>query len=269
MVPGTTPPGTSDEQQAAAWVRGMFAGIAPKYDFINHLLSFNVDRHWRKALMKRLRPVLDRADATVLDLCCGTGDVLIDLHSRSKARVVGVDFCYPMLVSAKQKTAQKGMQSLLIEADALKLPVANNSFDAIAISFGFRNLANYAAGLRELHRVLKPGGVLAILEFSHPRNLPVKLAYRFYSTVLMPFIGAAVSGSREAYTYLPDSIRKFPRARELRRMMESAGFINARFDLLTGGIAALHTGAKYGANLTPRSAVQPAVDVIAKSQVAH
>jgi demethylmenaquinone methyltransferase / 2-methoxy-6-polyprenyl-1,4-benzoquinol methylase len=243
-APGTTPPGTSDERQAAAWVQRMFAGIAPKYDFINHLLSFNLDRRWRKVLMQRLRPVLERADATVLDLCCGTGDVLIDFKSVSNARVMGADFCHPMLVSARRKTLQKGFDSLLVEGDALQLPVANGSFDAIAISFGFRNLANYAAGLRELHRVLKPGGVLAILEFSHPQGLIVKAGYKLYSKVFMPALGAAVSGSREAYTYLPDSIRKFPCAHELRCMMESAGFVNAHFELLTGGIAALHTGAK-------------------------
>ena len=268
MAPGTSPPGTSDEQQAAAWVQGMFAGIAPKYDFINHLLSFNVDRRWRKLLMQRLRPVLDQDEATVLDLCCGTGDVLIYLKSVSRARIVGVDFCHPMLVSAKQKTAQKRMDSLLVEADALKLPVANESFDAIAVSFGFRNLANYAAGLRELHRVLKPGGTVAILEFSHPRPLLVKLAYRLYSSVLLPLIGAAVSGSREAYAYLLDSIRKFPRARELRQMMENAGFINARFELLTGGIAALHTGSRYTPELANAGRLQTAVNLVTQSQIA-
>jgi demethylmenaquinone methyltransferase/2-methoxy-6-polyprenyl-1,4-benzoquinol methylase len=225
----------------------MFGGIAPKYDFINHLLSFNVDRRWRRALLRRLRPVLDRTEATVLDLCCGTGDVLIDFKNVSKARIIGADFCHPMLVSAKQKIVQCGFTPLLIEGDALQLPVASDSLDAIAISFGFRNLANYAAGLNELHRVLKPGGAVAILEFSHPQGGFMKATYGFYSKVFMPIVGAAVSGSREAYTYLPDSIRKFPRAPELEQMMRDTGFNETRVELLTGGIAALHIASKSAA----------------------
>ncbi len=243
---GTTPPGTLGERQAAAWVQGMFAGIAPRYDFINHLLSFNVDRRWRKVLIRRLRQVLDRPDAIVLDLCCGTCDVLIDLKGVSKADVIGIDFCHPMLVSATQKITQRGFKPLLAEGDALQLPVAKDALDAIAISFGFRNLANYADGLEELYRVLKPGGVLAILEFSHPSGLMMKTAYAIYSRIFMPIVGAAVSGSRRAYAYLPDSIRKFPRAAKLQHMMQQAGFGEARFELLTGGIAALHTAVKPG-----------------------
>lgn len=241
---GTTPPGTQDERQAAAWVQSMFAGIASRYDFINHLLSFNIDRRWRKILMQRLRPVLDRPNATVLDLCCGTGDVMIDLQSVSRAQIVGADFCHPMLVAARNKNRERGFAGLLIEGDALQLPIADNVLDAIAISFGFRNLASYIGGLREFRRVLKPAGVLAILEFSHPPGVFTKLAYGLYSKLLMPVVGAAVSGSREAYAYLPDSIRKFPRAPELQRMMEQSGFADTRFELLTGGIAALHLGKK-------------------------
>ena len=241
---GTTPPGTSDERQAAAWVQRMFAGIAPRYDFLNHLFSFNIDRRWRKVLMQRLRPVLQRRDATVLDLCCGTGDVFIDLKTAGPARVTGVDFCHPMLISAKKKIAQKGFLGLLIEGDALQLPLSDESLDAISISFGFRNLVNYCEGLRELYRVLKNDAVLAILEFSQPPGTLMRTAYGFYSKVLMPMVGAAVSGTPEAYKYLPESIRKFPRTDELQEMMEAAGFRNTRFELLTGGIAALHMGWK-------------------------
>ncbi len=241
---GTTPPGTSSEEQASRWVQRMFAGIAPKYDFINHLLSFNVDRRWRKVLMNRLAPVFKRSDAKLLDLCCGTGDVLIDLQSATAARVIGADFCHPMLVSAKRKAAKKGFQAPLFEGDALQLPLADNALDAISIAFGFRNLVNYPRGLEEIHRVLKPGGTLAILEFSHPTGLIVKSAYGFYSRVLLPIIGTLASGSREAYSYLPDSIRKFPASAELRNMMQAAGFTDTKFELLTGGIAALHLGTK-------------------------
>ena len=220
----------------------MFAGVAPKYDLLNHLLSFNIDRGWRRRLVERLRPVLERPEAKVLDLCCGTGDVLLDLQEVASAPILGADFCHPMLVSARGKAERKGYRAPLFEADALALPLAGESLDGIAISFGFRNLANYESGLRELHRVLKPGGMLLILEFSHPPGRLMKAGYGLYSRVLLPAIGTLVSGSREAYTYLPDSIRKFPMAEELAGMMRAAGFSATEYELLTGGIAALHVG---------------------------
>lgn len=239
---GTTPPGTQSETQAAQWVQRMFASIAPKYDLLNHLLSFNIDRGWRKLLVEKLNPVLVRSDAKILDLCCGTGDVLLDLQGVANAQVLGADFCHPMLLSAQQKGHAKGYAVTLFEADALVLPVASQSFDAITIAFGFRNLANYESALAEFHRVLKPDGVLLILEFSHPPGLLMKTGYGIYSRILLPTIGTLISGSREAYAYLPDSIRKFPRAEELARRMRAAGFVDTTFDLLTGGIAALHLG---------------------------
>ncbi len=241
---GTTPPGTSTEQQAAQWVRRMFAGIATRYDFLNHLLSFNIDRTWRKALINKLKPVLKEPGARVLDLCCGTGDVLLDLEQTSEASIVGADFCHPMLVSARRKGFRKGLQAIVFEADALQLPVAGEIFDAIAIAFGFRNLANYATGLKELHRVLRSGGVLAILEFSQPPGLVMKTAYGCYSRFFLPAMGRLLSGTSEAYAYLPESIRKFPPPTALQKMMEAAGFERTGFELLTGGIAALHVGKK-------------------------
>jgi demethylmenaquinone methyltransferase / 2-methoxy-6-polyprenyl-1,4-benzoquinol methylase len=222
----------------------MFGEIAPKYDLLNHLLSFNIDRGWRKALMRSLAEILSRPDAAVLDLCCGTADVLLDLQRIASTPVMGADFCHPMLVAARVKARRKGLDAPLIEADALHLPLGRATLDAISIAFGFRNLANYEAGLREFHRVLKPGGMLAILEFSHPPGLMVRTAYGLYSRLLLPLVGQLVSGSREAYTYLPDSISKFPRADELRRMMNAAGFDQTRYELLSRGIAALHTGRK-------------------------
>jgi demethylmenaquinone methyltransferase/2-methoxy-6-polyprenyl-1,4-benzoquinol methylase len=192
--------------------------------------------------MKRLSPILKQPGAKVLDLCCGTGDVLLDLQRVAASPVLGADFCHPMLVTAQAKAAKRGFQAPLFEADALALPIPDHLLDAISIAFGFRNLANYETGLRELHRVLKPGGMLAILEFSHPPGPIMKTAYGFYSRVLLPAIGSAMSGAPGAYAYLPDSIAKFPSAAELRIMMNRAGFVDTRFDLLTGGIAALHTG---------------------------
>lgn len=241
---GTTPRIVAGEQQAAQWVRQMFAGIAPKYDLINHLLSFNVDRLWRKKLANALKPVLQQSEACGLDVCCGTGDVLLELARVTNAKVLGADFCHPMLVAGRAKMARKRLSVGLFEADALELPVRDGVLDAISIAFGFRNLANYQAGLHELHRALKPGGLLGILEFSHPRAFITKTAYGFYSRVFLPIIGAVISGSRDAYRYLPESIRKFPEPEQLCEMMESAGFMHVRFELLSGGIAALHLGWK-------------------------
>ncbi len=241
---GTTPPGAPDERQAAQWVKQMFADIAPRYDLLNHLLSFNIDRSWRKALLKRVKPVLERRDARVLDLCCGTGDVLLDLQTAAASTVIGADFCHPMLVTAAGKLRARSFATTLFEADALELPLAANSLDAITIAFGFRNLANYRAGLAEFQRVLKPGGLLAILEFSHPPKFLLRQAYGFYSKAVLPLVGALISGSRTAYAYLPESVAKFPKAEELRVMFDGSGFSNSRFELLSGGIAALHSGEK-------------------------
>jgi demethylmenaquinone methyltransferase/2-methoxy-6-polyprenyl-1,4-benzoquinol methylase len=157
---------------------------------------------------------------------------------------MGADFCHPMLVATHGKAARKRQKAVLFEADAQVLPLDDASLDAITIAFGFRNLTNYAGALEELARVLKPGGVLAILEFSHPPGALVRAAYGVYSRAVLPVVGRLVSGSREAYAYLPDSIAKFPSAEELRRMMERAGFRAACFRLLSGGIAALHTGVR-------------------------
>ena len=245
---GTTPPGVSGEKQAAEWVRSTFAEIAPRYDLLNHLLSFNIDRGWRKALLRALNEKLQDPDAKILDLCCGTADVLIDLQSASRSRILGADFCHPMLTAAQQKTKERGFTAPLLEADALHLPIADSSLDAISAAFGFRNLANYGAGLAELFRVLKPAGVLAILEFSHPPGLLMRTGYGFYSRFILPVVGRIVSGSNDAYAYLPESIRKFPRAAELKNMMSSAGFSDTSYQLLTGGIAALHLGRKSAAN---------------------
>ncbi len=244
VASGTTPPGAPDEQQASEWVERMFAGIAPRYDFLNHLLSFNIDRSWRKALLQSVRAALENPEAVVLDLCCGTGDVYLDFNAVAKAQIIGADFCHPMLTAAHAKAERKSIRPALLEADALKLPFADGELDCISIAFGFRNLANYQAGLVELLRVLKPGGRVAILEFSHPSNVLVRVGYGFYSHLILPIIGTIVSGSRQAYTYLPSSIRKFPKAPALAEMMRSAGFAHAEYQLLTYGIAALHIGTK-------------------------
>jgi demethylmenaquinone methyltransferase/2-methoxy-6-polyprenyl-1,4-benzoquinol methylase len=233
---GSTPPGAHSEQEAAAWVREMFGRVAPRYDLANHLLSFNIDRYWRAHTVARLRDVLARPAARVLDICCGTGDLVRALQRGGGATVMGSDFCHPMLVAAQAKVGG----GMLFEADALHLPLADASLDLITVAFGFRNLANYDAGLREMRRVLRPGGTAAVLEFSQPPNKLFGALYNLYSQRILPAIGGALSGSRDAYTYLPESVRKFPGPEELAQMMQTAGFATVDFERLTAGIVALH-----------------------------
>lgn len=235
---GTTPEGARNEQEAAAWVRGMFGRIAGRYDLANHLLSGNLDRLWRRRTVRRVRHILQRPDARVLDICCGTGDLMIALTNAGRATVLGSDFCHPMLVGARTKSAG----ARLFEADALQLPIRDASLDLITVAFGFRNLTNYEAGLREMRRVLRPGGMAAILEFSQPRGALFSTVYYFYSRRILPWIGGMLTGSRDAYQYLPESIRKFPEADELAEAMQAAGFAEVRYENLTGGAVALHLG---------------------------
>ncbi len=213
----------------------MFGRIAGRYDLLNHLLSFNLDKRWRARTVRRLRALGPHGQ--VLDLCCGTGDLLIALDGKV---VFGSDFCHPMLLEAKRKSAA----SPLFEADALALPLKDGSLDLITCAFGFRNLANYKKGLDELHRVLKPGGVAAILEFSQPTNPVFGGLYRFFSTRILPRVGGLVSGSPDAYTYLPESIKKFPGAEDLASKIKAAGFDRVEFERMTGGAVALHLGTK-------------------------
>jgi demethylmenaquinone methyltransferase / 2-methoxy-6-polyprenyl-1,4-benzoquinol methylase len=240
---GTTPVGIQDEQQAATWVRAMFGSIAPRYDLLNHLLSMNVDRWWRARTVSRVSHMLSKPGARVLDICCGTGDLMLALGAKAKsATVYGSDFCHPMLVAARQKVQQRQVRSNLFEADALGLPVADRSLDVITVAFGFRNLVNYQNGFEELFRVLKPGGLAAILEFSTPPNAVLARLYAFYSRAILPAIGGMISGSKDAYKYLPESVRKFPGAEDLASQMRSSGFDNVRFERMTAGIVALHIG---------------------------
>ena len=225
-------------------VREMFSGIAKRYDLLNHLLSLNIDKGWRRKVSGELRDVLDRKDAVVLDVACGTGDLSIELRRNSSARIIGTDFCRPMLTVAQSKPSGGTTPIPYVEGDALRLPFADNSFDAVTIAFGLRNLASVADGLAELFRIIKPGGRLAVLEFSAPVVPGFGKLFNFYFSHILPRIGGAVSGSRGAYEYLPDSVSKFPDQKRLVAMMESTGFGAVKFRNLTGGIAALHIGTK-------------------------
>ncbi len=241
---GTTPAGTGSEREAARRVQEMFGEVAPRYDFLNHFLSLNIDTRWRAHTVRRVGGVLRNPNARVMDLCCGTGDLLVAMERTAGRPLFGSDFCYPMLEGAARKLSRLGLHSTLFDADGLELPLAGESLDLITIAFGFRNFSNYRRGLAELHRVLRPGGTLAILEFSQPPNRAFRSLYNLYSTHVLPRIGGIVSGSSAAYSYLPESVRKFPGAPEFREWILEEGFREVEYGYLSFGISALHVARK-------------------------
>ena len=222
----------------------MFAGIARRYDLLNHVLSLNIDKRWRRIVADGLRPILDDSNAVVLDVACGTGDLSLELNKNSKAQIIGTDFCRPMLNVAKEKTLATNAQIPYVEADAMTLPFHDESFEAVTIAFGLRNLPNFEKGLCELNRILKPGGKLVVLECSHPPMPVFRQVYGFYFNQILPRIGGIVSGSGSAYRYLPNSVSKFPEQQALVALMEQTDFTAVKYKNLTGGIAAIHSGVK-------------------------
>lgn len=239
---GTRPAGVEGEEEAARAVRAMFTRIAPRYDLLNRLLSFSLDRVWRRRAAARLGPQLASRGSRALDLCCGTADLALELARVSAGRIVGADFAHTMLVRAARKAVGRGARVALVEADALRLPFAGGSFDAVALAFGFRNLANYRRGLEEIWRVLKPGGEVAILEFALPARGIFATLYRFYFRGVLPVVGRVVSGARGPYSYLPASVEKFPDCDEFSGWLEAAGFRGVGYELWSGGTVALHRG---------------------------
>jgi demethylmenaquinone methyltransferase / 2-methoxy-6-polyprenyl-1,4-benzoquinol methylase len=222
----------------------MFTSIAPRYDLLNHLLSFNVDRLWWRRTAHAFASILTRDDANVLDLCCGTGDMTFALRrqaGKSSAKILGVDFSHAMLKRARDKSATKLPR--WVEADALRLPFQDGQFDLITAAFGFRNLADYDAGLREMVRLLRPGGECGILDFGEPRGLVGKL-YRIYFKGVLPAVGTLVSGVKGPYVYLPASVERFPSPEEMLSRMRHAGFREASWTPYTFGIAGLYRGRK-------------------------
>jgi len=221
-------------------VREMFEAIAPRYDFLNHLLSAGIDRRWRR---KAVAIAQAGAQTRALDVCCGTGDSSLEL-ARAGARVVACDFAPSMIALARRKPAgEGGANPNYLVADAMALPFADSVFDVVSVGFGIRNVEDLDAGVAEMARVTRPGGKVVILEFSTPPGAFVRSAFGFYFHRVLPRIGNALAGVRtDAYQYLPDSVRAFPAAPELARRMERAGLRGVRFCYLSGGIAAIHAG---------------------------
>jgi demethylmenaquinone methyltransferase/2-methoxy-6-polyprenyl-1,4-benzoquinol methylase len=250
-LPGTRPTGARDEREAAARVREMFGQIAPQYDFLNHLLSFSLDRVWRRRTAKKFAHILNRPESRILDLCCGTGDLAFALDrarlrelgaaGQTRRAIVGSDFVQGMLVRAREKAGAARGAPVFAAADSMNLPFADASFELAATAFGFRNLANYEHGLREIARVLKPGGEVGILEFTEPTNGPMSGLFRFYFQQVLPRIGGAISGNRDAYAYLPGSVSKFPSPSALAALMESTGFANVQIAAWNFGSVVLHS----------------------------
>jgi demethylmenaquinone methyltransferase/2-methoxy-6-polyprenyl-1,4-benzoquinol methylase len=286
LVVGAAPQGTTDAHSAAQAVREMFTSIAPRYDLLNHMLSFNIDRVWWRRAARTFREVLSRPDARVLDLCCGTGDMTFALRCQAKKssqqishqssprtssqassqtlpQLFGADFSHAMLQRALSKSTAASPEHFSnnafptnasspngepampswIEADALNLPFPSQHFDLVTSAFGFRNLADYDAGLREIVRILRPGGECGILDFGEPKGLVGQL-YRIYFKQILPRVGTMISGVRGPYAYLPASVERFPEPEEMLARMRQAGFAEASWTPYTFGIAGLYRGRK-------------------------
>jgi demethylmenaquinone methyltransferase/2-methoxy-6-polyprenyl-1,4-benzoquinol methylase len=272
-APGARPAGVSSPDDAAHSIQAMFDTIAPTYDRANHLLSFGLDRLWWTRAARTLRPILERPEAQVLDLCCGTGDLTLALDKhrpklqpapipvipsggdrtasaavegpavevKQPAPILAADFSHNMLALAQPKFA--GRNIVTLEADALHLPLADSSIDLVTFSFGFRNLADYAAGLAELYRILRPGGEIAILECNQPGGL-IGWLYSLYFRRVLPTLGGLISGTPRAYAYLPDSVQRFPRAPAMKQLITAAGFANPTWTSYTLGTAGLYRARK-------------------------
>jgi len=243
-IVGAAPAGARDRESAAAAVREMFTSIAPRYDLLNHVLSCNIDRLWWWRTARNFDAILQRPEARVLDLCCGTGDMAFALRRRVRSgtpQIMGADFSHAMLQRATAKG--KGTTLQWIEADALQLPFPDGHFNLVTSAFGFRNLADYDAGLREIVRVLAPGGECGILDFGEPDGL-LGHVYRVYFKHVLPAIGTVISGVQGPYKYLPASVERFPAPDEMLGRMRQAGFGEASWTPYTFGIAGLYRGVK-------------------------
>ncbi len=247
-VIGAAPVGADNVQAVSRAVRDMFTSVAPRYDLLNHVLSCNVDRRWWRRAAARFTEILKNPGSRVLDLCCGTGDMTFALRreaGNSTATILGADFSHAMLDRARLKSLPQpeAARPAWVEADALHLPLASAHFDLVTTAFGFRNLADYDAGLLEILRVLKPGGECGILDFCEPKGA-IGVGYRFYFKHVLPRVGTLISGVRGPYSYLPDSVARFPEPAVMVERMKAAGFSDATWTPYTFGIAGLYWGKK-------------------------
>jgi demethylmenaquinone methyltransferase/2-methoxy-6-polyprenyl-1,4-benzoquinol methylase len=251
---GAKPQGAKNEADAAKAVQQLFDSIAPRYDLLNHVLSVNVDRMWRARAARRFRGILANSEAEVLDICCGTGDMtmaLLKRRPRGARPIVAGDFSREMLSRGAQKFGKPGVGNRKpdtpyaepLEIDALHLPLRSESLDLVGSAFGFRNLANYEAGLREFHRVLKPGGQLGILEFSEPGGL-LGRAYAVYFHHVLPAIGRLLCGRAGPYNYLPTSVGSFLQPAAMLELMAATGYEQCAWQPYTFGIAGLYTAVR-------------------------
>jgi demethylmenaquinone methyltransferase/2-methoxy-6-polyprenyl-1,4-benzoquinol methylase len=239
-VPEASPSSGPDRERQ---VQTIFSEIAPRYDLLNHLLSMNIDRGWRRKAVDRLGWEAN-PEGTFLDACAGTYDLSLELSSRGafRGRVVASDFARPMLVQGLPKLGDGSVDPVC--GDTLRLPFGNETFDGATVGFGVRNLSDLGAGFREIHRVLKSGARLVVLEFTVPPNPLMRRAYMVYFNRILPLVGRIVSGHPWAYTYLPESVKEFPGPADLADLMRASGFAEAEFRLVTGGIAAIHVARK-------------------------
>jgi len=221
----------------------MFDNIAPRYDFLNHLLSVNIDKRWRKKAVNLLK---SKKPASILDVATGTGDFAIELQKLHPKEIIGVDISDKMLQIGRQKLRQKNLYERIVlqRADSEKLPFPDNRFDAVTVAFGVRNFENLQKGIEEMCRVLKPNGTVVVLEFSKPVIFPVKQMFYFYFHYVLPVIGRIFSKDQRAYSYLPESVQSFPDEKEFSRLLEETGFKNVQCKSLTFGIASIYTGEK-------------------------
>ena len=229
----------SKKQQVAE----MFDNISNKYDFLNHFLSLGIDKLWRKKAIKLL---MNTDSKIILDIATGTGDFAIEALKLNPTKVIGVDISKGMLDKGIEKIKRRKKTSIikLQLADSENLPFDDSSFDAITCGFGVRNFEDLHKGLLEIKRVLKKNGMFTILEFSKPKNFPIKQSFNFYSRFILPTFGKIISRDSSAYTYLPESVASFPEGEQFENILKKTGFINVRTKLLSGGIASIYYGSK-------------------------
>ncbi|MDD4373888.1 MAG: bifunctional demethylmenaquinone methyltransferase/2-methoxy-6-polyprenyl-1,4-benzoquinol methylase UbiE [Bacteroidales bacterium] len=233
----------SEPKSRKEQVRLMFDNIARKYDFLNHFLSAGIDKGWRKKVVKL---IIQQQPTHILDVATGTADLAIALAQKSKSPITGIDISNGMLEIGREKLKKLKLdqQILLQQADSENIPFADQTFDAVMVAFGVRNFETLDKGIKEMFRVLKPGGMLAVLEFSKPRKFPVKQLYNFYFKYILPMLGRMISKDKAAYTYLPESVGQFPDGKLFLNRMESCGFVKNSEKRLTFGIATIYTGFK-------------------------